>query len=140
MSRHPFLRNLLLARSEWMEERVMRGARRNGYGFVTPAMNRLFAHMGRQPIGLSELARRLAVSRQAVHKLACEAASHGLVEFIESDKDGRVKLLRFTTQGWAMSANAAQELQCIEQELIDMLGEADVAELRRILARDWPRD
>lgn len=75
-----------------------------------------------------------------MHKLACEAASHGLVEFIESKEDGRVKLLRFTAKGWAMSANAAQELQCIEQELIDALGERDVAELRRILDRDWPRE
>lgn len=116
----------------------MLGARRNGYGFVTPAMNRLFAHMGRRPVGLSELARRLAVSRQAVHKLACEAAEHGLVEFVESETDGRVKLLRFTREGWAMSANATQELRRIEQELVDALGEDDVNELRRILTRAWP--
>lgn len=138
MSHSAFLRNLLLARSEWMEERVMVGARRNGYSFVTPAMNRLFAHMSRQPVGLSELARRLAVSRQFVHKLANEAATHGLVEFVESETDGRIKLLRFTEKGWAMVANATEELQRIEQELIDTLGEHDVRELRRILARAWP--
>ena len=58
------LRQLLLKRSVWFEEQIFEAAERYGYGFVTPAMNRLFAHMPRQPISISALARRLAVSRR----------------------------------------------------------------------------
>lgn len=116
----------------------MVGARRNGYGFLTPPMNRLFAHMGRQPVGLSVLARRLAVSRQFVHKLANEAASYGLVEFVECETDGRIRLLRFTDKGWDMVANATAELQRIEQELAAIIGENDLSELKRILGKNWP--
>ncbi len=134
----PYLRNLLLARSEWMEERVLQGARRNGYGNVTPAMNRLFAHMGHRPVGLSELARRLTVSRQAVHQLAREAERLGLVEFVASPDDARVRLLQFSAEGRAMSASAANELRAIEAELRLALGEEDFAALQRILARQWP--
>lgn len=132
------LRHLLLARSDWMEHRVMALAERNGYPHVTTAMNRLFAHLGGKPLGLSELARRLSVSRQAVHKLAQEAEKLGLVEFVSSEEDGRVKLLRFSQKGWRMSEKAAASFAEIEQELAAHIGDEEVETLRRILALPWP--
>ena len=82
-----FLRRLLQSRSEWVEQRLNANAARNGYGDVTPAMSRLLANLLGRPLGLSDLARRLAVSRQAVHKLASEAAQLGYVEFVDSEAD-----------------------------------------------------
>ena len=132
------LRHLLMARSDWMEQRVMALAARNGYPHVTTAMNRLFAHLGGKPLGLSELARRLSVSRQAVHKLAQEAEQLGLVEFVPSEEDGRVKLLRFTQKGWRMSEKAAASFAEIEQELARQIGTQELESLKRILALPWP--
>ncbi len=129
-----------MTRFDWMEARVMESAQRAGYGGVTTAMNRMFAHLHSKPIGLSELARRLSVSRQAVHQLASEAAALGLVEFVPSERDGRVKLLRFTQQGWVMVDSAMQAFERIEHELVQQLGAADVAALRRILAQPWSTD
>lgn len=134
------LRQLLIERSDWMEAQVMEGARRHGYGEVTTAMNRLFAHLRGRPVGLSELARKLAVSRQAVHQLANEAARLGLVEFVRCEADGRVKLLRFTQKGWTMSEHAARVFEAIEAELARQIGAQDLAELKRILARPWSPD
>ena len=134
------LRHLLLARSDWMEARVMEGAARNGYDGVTTAMNRLFAQLRGRPVGLSELARALSVSRQAVHQLANEAARLGLVEFVASENDGRVKLLRFTQKGWAMSDSAARAFEAIEAELAQQIGAQDLAELKRILGKPWSAD
>lgn len=131
------LRHLLLARAEWFEDRVMEGAIQSGYGEVTVAMNRMFAHLGGRPIGLSELARQLGVSRQSVHRLANEAALLNLVEFVPSEEDGRVMLLRFTQRGWSMAETARQNFESIEQELAAQIGEQDLEELRRILSRPW---
>ncbi|MDD2545105.1 MAG: helix-turn-helix domain-containing protein [Burkholderiaceae bacterium] len=131
------LHQLLLARSQWMNARLMEGAARHGYGEVTDAMSRMFAHLAGRPVGLSELARLLAVSRQAVHQLANEAAALGLVEFVPSESDGRVKLLRFTQKGWDMSDTAVCEIEAIEAALAAQIGATDLAELKRILARPW---
>jgi DNA-binding MarR family transcriptional regulator len=136
----PYLRTLLLRRSEWMESRVLEAAGRNGYGAVTPAMNRLFGHMRSKPVGISDLARQLGVSRQAVHEVVRQAEELGLVELVSSDEDARVKLVRFTKAGWAMSDSAARELQAIERELADLIGERDLETLRRILGRAWSED
>lgn len=136
-SKSTYLRNLLLHRFDWMEERVLKSAVASGYPYITPAMNRLFSQMWGQPVGLSELSRRLGISRQAVHKLASEAARHGLVEFVASNEDARVVMLRFTEAGWAMSARAARDFESIEAAIAAKLGAAKLAQLKALLAEPW---
>lgn len=118
----------------------MEEAALHGYPYLTPAMNRLFAQLGGRPLGLSELARRLSVSRQAVHKLAKEAQELGLVEFVPSEEDMRVTLLRFSQKGWRMSEMAAASFVEVEQEIARQIGADNMESLRRILAMPWPGD
>lgn len=131
------LRHLLMTRSEWFEERVLREAEKHGYGFVTPSMNRMFAHMRHKPISISDLARQLAISRQAVHQTIGEAMRHGVVELIDCESDKRIKLVRFTEKGMEMSATAAKSIAKIEKQLEARIGAADMEALQRILASDW---
>lgn len=132
-----FLRNLLLRRFDWMEERVLQKAREHGYARVTPAMSRMFGHMSSRPMPLSELARCLGVSRQAVHRLANEATQLGLVEFVPSLENARIVRLQFTQAGWAMSAQAAKDFEEIETVLKERLGTKNLAELKRLLDMAW---
>ncbi|MFO1101124.1 MAG: MarR family transcriptional regulator [Xanthobacteraceae bacterium] len=131
------LRQLLLKRSHWFEERVFEAADRYGYGFVTPAMNRLFAHMPRKPVSISTLARRLAVSRQAVHQLVTEACRRGILELVTDDSDARLRKVQFTAKGRAMKQSATLAVREIETELKRRLGAEDLATLRRILESSW---
>ncbi len=131
------LRHLLMQRSEWFEERVLQEAEKHGYGFVTPSMNRLFAHMRHRPISISDLARSLGISRQAAHQTLNEAMRHGLVELVHFEGDKRVKLVRFSDKGFQMSAIAAKTIARIEQELASHIGEEDMQTLRRILDKPW---
>lgn len=138
MAQHKiYLRTLLLQRANWIEERIMERALGHGYDKITPAMARLFGYMGGQEVGLSDLARRMGISRQAVHKLAGDAVKLGLIESVSSPDDARVVRLRFTPAGWAMSARAAQDFDDIEEELSARLGIEEVTELKRLLALAW---
>jgi len=138
--RKPLLRNLLFARSDRMEARVVEFAMRRGYFVASGSMSRMLSHMGTGPVGLSELARRVGTSRQAVHKLATDAEGIGIVEFIPSEIDKRVKLLQYTRKGLALAAQAASDFILIESELAEAIGQDDVETLRRILAKPWPGD
>ena len=131
------VRQLLLQRSEWFEARVLAAAPRYGYRFVTPAMHRLFAHMSSKPLSMSDLARRLSVSRQAVHQTVAAARRRGIVELIEDPLDGRTRKVRFTDKGLKMVRCAAHVVRDIESELEGRLGPRDLAALRKILSRDW---
>ena len=131
------LRQLLLKRSGWFEEQIVEAAERYGYGFVTPAMNRLFAHMPAKPVSISALARRLAVSRQAVHQTVAEACRRGILELVAHESDARLRKVRFTKKGRAMKQSAALAVREIEAELERRIGAEDFAALRRILERPW---
>ncbi|HMO48407.1 MAG TPA: MarR family transcriptional regulator [Rubrivivax sp.] len=137
MPQKTFLRNLLLRRFNWVEEHSLELARAHGYGSVTPALSRLFGNMGGHPAGLSDLSRRMGISRQAVHKLANEAAKLGLVEFVPSVTDTRVVCLQFTKAGWTMSADAARSFEEIEARIKSQIGAKNLIELKRLLALPW---
>lgn len=141
MTKHKtYLRQLLLARSDWMEKRLHAEAERNGYSEITEAMSRLCAHLVGRPVGLSELSRRLGVSRQAAHKLSKEIARLGFVEFIASETDARVLLVRFTQKGWDMADSATRQLEAIEAEIVREIGEEKMETLKTLLAIPWTDD
>jgi len=131
------IRYLLAQRYNWMESQLYAGAESQGYGYVTPAMSRMFGLMGKEPVSLSELARRLVVSRQAVHQMANEAVRHGLVDLVDSPTNKRVRLVQFTPKGEEMFAKGSQTLERIEGALSERIGAQDMETLRRILAQDW---
>jgi len=134
------LRTLLRSRLEWVEDQLMKNAEKNGYGYVTPSMARLYSYLGDTPVPMSELARRLKISRQAVHQLVAEGLNSDFLEVIDSPEDKRIKLVKFSEKGKKMSDIALTEIHQAEKELIQHLGEDNVKELRRILEMDWPDD
>jgi DNA-binding MarR family transcriptional regulator len=100
-------------------------------------MSRFCSHLAGRPIGLSELSRRLGISRQATHKLSKEIAKLGFIEFIASETDARVILVRFTQKGWAMAESATRQLNAIEAEISEKIGEDNLAILKTILTKPW---
>lgn len=138
MKKHtPYLRQLLLTRSDWMEKRLYAEAERDGYAEITEAMSRLCAHLAGRPVGLSELSRRLGISRQATHKLSKEIARLGFIEFIASDSDARVQLVRFTQKGWDMAESATRQLEAIETQISQAIGADKLDMLKALLVMPW---
>lgn len=131
------LRRLLLARTEWFELAVRRHAVADGLGHITPAMHRLFAHMGYKPVKLSHLVEVLAVSRQAVHRLVRDACELGVVELVDDPNDRRAKMVRFTEAGLPWVANAIRAQQAVEAELVRRIGRRNVEKLAQVLDMDW---
>jgi DNA-binding MarR family transcriptional regulator len=131
------LRTLLMLRHEMLYDRAFATAAEFGYGDVTPAMARLFVQVARAPLSISELARRLAISRQSVHETVSTACKLGLVELVDDPDNRRVRLVRFTEDGKRMSRTVVAVERRVERELAQRIGASNVAELRRILAMDW---
>lgn len=134
------LRVLLRTRLEWIEEQLMQNAEKNGYGYITPSMARLYSYLGYHPVPMSELARRLKISRQAVHQLVNEGISSGFLEVTDSPHDKRIKMVQFSENGKQMAIVAIAEINKAEEELKRYLGAENVLELRRILELKWPDD
>lgn len=134
------LRTLLRRRLEWIEDRLMNNAEKNGYGYISPSIARLYSYLGPSPVPMPELAKRMKISRQAVHQLVGEGVQAGFLQLCNSPTDKRVKMVFFTEQGLEMSCVARAEIDQAEQELITCLGIENVQHLRRILELNWPDD
>jgi len=137
MTIEPTLRMLLMRRHEWLYECAFAAASEHGYGFVTPAMARVFVQISQGPISLPELARRLAISRQSLHETVTAACEHGLVELVGDAANKRIRIARFTAAGQRMSHKVVQVDRKIERELARRIGADNLQALKSILAMDW---
>ena len=86
---------------------------------------------------IAELARRVGVTRQAMHQQIGEMAKEALVELVDSPTDGRVKLVKLSLLGRTLDQKAAQAVDVLERDLAARLGKAAVAGLRATLSADW---
>jgi DNA-binding MarR family transcriptional regulator len=131
------LKQLLLGRSEWFAREIMKGVKRSEYAFITPAQSRLLAHMGGRPTSMAELARRLAISRQAVHKTVAELVRRGILEVRDDPDKGNAKLVVYTEKGRQVNRAGAQIIERLEERVAERIGRERLAELRGLLAADW---
>jgi len=131
------LRVLLMQRHELLYERALAAAELHGYGFVTPALARLFIQVANGPTSVSELARRLAISRQSLHQTVLAACERGLVELTEDPHNQRVRIVRFTEAGKRMSQTVLAVDRSLERDLAERIGARNVERLKEILAMPW---
>ena len=133
----PNLKQLLLERADWFAREIMKIVNRSEHAYITPAQSRLLAHMGGKPMNMAELARRLAISRQAVHKTVSELARRGLLEVVEDPQRGNSRLVQYTDKGRLVNRAGAQIIQRIEGDIAHRLGEQRLRDLKRLLAEPW---
>ncbi len=131
------LKQLLLKRSDWFADRIMLGIRESPWPHITAAQSRLLALMGGKPMSMSELGRRLAISRQAVHKTVNELARQGILDLRDDPDRGNAKLVVYTDKGRQINRAGAQIIERIERDLAQRIGEAALARLKALLAADW---
>ena len=132
------LKQLLLARSDWFAREIMRSVRRsNDFAFLTPAQSRLLAHMAGKPMSMAELARRLAISRQAVHKTVGELARRGILEVREDPARRNSKLVCYTETGRELNRAGARMIERVEDRIAQRIGSRGLETLKQLLAEDW---
>jgi DNA-binding MarR family transcriptional regulator len=89
---------------------------------------------GTRPV---EIARRLDVSRQAVHQTLRELQEMGLVQLVPDPDDGRGQLVTLTNEGHANVRDAKVVFARLEKELARRIGRGFVHDLRMALEADW---
>jgi len=86
---------------------------------------------------IAELARRVGVTRQAMHQQVGEMEKAAVVELVDSATDRRVKLVKLSLLGRTLDRKAAQAIDALERDLSMRIGKDAVAGLRATLAADW---
>lgn len=106
---------------------------RLGYADAGPSYGYVFRSLDIQPMNTSELADRLAITKQGAAQLIEEMEARGYVERRPDPADRRAKLLYLTEQGATALATARRFHRDFEKRLAHQHGGAAVGSLRRLL-------
>ncbi len=85
----------------------------------------------------SDLATKLAVSKQAAQQLLQALQRKGLIEVVPDPDNGRQKRVLLTGYGRELRTLARTALATLEAELATRIGSAPLAALHDALAADW---
>jgi DNA-binding MarR family transcriptional regulator len=93
----------------------------------------LFPHLDFEGVRITELARRLDISKQAVSQTIAELELLGVVETMPDPTDGRARLARFTEKGKQGIMQGLGVLRGIEAEIEHAIGKAKFHALHQAL-------
>src|SRR5579885_1126676 len=106
-----------------------------GYPDLPVTHTIVFAHVDRQGIRLSELARRAQLTKQLVNYLVTTLKERGYVERVPDPIDGRARIVRLTERGQQAAEVGREIIESIEGEWAISLGSENMDELRTFLER-----
>ncbi|GMR03139.1 MAG: winged helix DNA-binding protein [Acidimicrobiia bacterium] len=131
------LARLLLDRFRWADLALRSRLTALGRPEMTPAQSLVFASIDPEGTRSTELARRIGVTRQAVHQTIGELVDIGLLELIADPSDGRAKLVVVTHEGERTIAAARSAFAEIESGLRARIGVQHITAMRSALEADW---
>lgn len=137
MNKGENLGRLLLERFRWFDGRLRASLTAAGWPELTYSQSLVFAYLDSEGTRPSELARRIGVTRQAVHQTVADLEALGLVRVEPDPSHGRAKIVALTDAGRDNVRAALGAFAKIEADLARRIGSEEVASLRSTLEADW---
>lgn len=131
------LKELLLRRFKWFEDHIFDQEKNTEYNYLTLAQTRIFALMRGRDMTISDLAKRMGVSRQAVQKTISTLVDHGLLELRVCPNNRSAKLIKITAEGHRLRSRAKKAIENAERDLARKIGPNKVKLLKEVLCEDW---
>lgn len=125
---------LLFKAARLLNERAIERIRLRTDAPVRVTHTTVLPHVDLEGTRLTELARRLGVTKQAAGQLVDELEEMGFLERVADPKDARAKLVRYSKKGQAAMLEGLQVLGELEAEMRDVVGEAKMRTLHEALA------
>jgi DNA-binding MarR family transcriptional regulator len=133
----PALIDLSLRAYRWFQDGLLARLAAAGWPEITRGQSNVFGHLERDGTRPIELARRMGITRQAVHQTVQELVELGFVELAPDPASRRAKLVVLTPRGRRLVADARAIFRQLEDTLAARIGRRGVDELRRALEADW---
>ncbi|MEU5002268.1 MarR family winged helix-turn-helix transcriptional regulator [Streptomyces sp. NPDC021622] len=121
----------------WFEEGLLAALEADGTTPVSPTQAQLFAVLDDQGTTVSELARRMGVTRQTAHQAVHGLVAAGLLEQVPDPASARQRLIRRTREGEHAHRQAGLILERLEEQLAERIGRETVDTLRTTLEAPW---
>ena len=121
----------------WFDEGLQNYLQARGWPVVTRPQSMVMANIVLGVRRPSDIARRLGVSRQAIHATINQMIGLGMVALVDEPSNRRVKVMALTPLGETMRVDAQQAMAVMGDELCRRLGKARLLEAAQLLHEDW---
>lgn len=121
----------------WLDESLQARLHDHGWPDVSRAQSMVMLNIAAGVTRPSEIARRLGISRQAIHTTIAQMVELGMVLLEVDQTDGRHKRLHLTEFGEGMRADAQTSMDEIMGSLEKRLSKALFAAFLKALEADW---
>ncbi|MGW8330044.1 MarR family winged helix-turn-helix transcriptional regulator [Streptomyces sp. NPDC055808] len=121
----------------WFEEGLLAAMEAAGATPVSPAQAQLFAVLDDGGTTVSELARRMGVTRQTAHQAVHGLVDAGLLAQVPDPGSARRRLIRRTPDGERAHGRATEILERLEGQLAARIGKDAADALRSALEANW---
>lgn len=127
----------LLEGFEWFDESLQRSLQNAGWPALTRPESMVMAHVQLDVVRPADIARRLRLTRQAVHSTIGILVDRGIFALAPDPHDGRIKIVTLTKLGLAMKKEAMQVVEELTRTLTKRVGPEKVKALIEAFAADW---
>lgn len=127
------IRTLVYLFGQELDERISIFRRGTPYENVRASDIRVFVHAASGIGSISDIARRLGISRQAVHMSAQRLKELGVLEMRPMQSNRRDMTLALTVDGRRAMAVAGQQIHNLEAEISEVIGHEGLETLRKTL-------
>ena len=124
---------LLLQAQRAFNAQAIEKLRARGYQGLGVAHTALLPHLDLDGTRITVLAERAGMTKQGMGQLVADLERQGLVTRKPDPADGRATLVQFTDAGWTYLQDAHEVKKELEAEYAEILGTAELAELRSLL-------
>lgn len=121
----------------WFDEGLQNYLQARGWPVVTRPQSMVMANIVLGVRRPSDIARRLGVSRQAIHATINQMIGLGMVALVDEPSNRRVKVMALTPLGETMRVDAQQAMVVMGDELGRRLGKVRLLEAAHLLHEDW---
>ncbi|MEZ6002228.1 MarR family winged helix-turn-helix transcriptional regulator [Hyphomonas sp.] len=127
----------LLNGFSWIDEGLQNYMRSRGWPSVTRPQSMVMAIIVMGVVHPSDIARRLGLTRQAVHKTLRSMIELDMISLVADPSNKRVKIVELTETGLAMRKDSGDAVRLILLLLNDRLGTKRVKDAIDVLSDDW---
>lgn len=129
----------LFQRFCWLDEGLQARLHDRGWPDVSRAQSMVMINIITGVTRPSDVARRLGISRQAIHTTIAQMIEKGIVTLESDPADARHKRLALTVFGERMRHDAQDAMATLAAQVADQIGSERFEELLDTLAKDWGR-
>lgn len=127
----------LLQAFYWFDEGLQNYLRERGWPEITRPQSMLMANLALGHHRPSEIARRLGVSRQAVHSTLAQMVDKGVLALADDPHDKRIKVVELTALGETMRADARAAMRAMVAELTRRIGPRQLERISGLMLEAW---